>query len=651
MRSTLIFSLVMLFFIPVGINAEEEKDFANINLESLLEIETVTAAQKSQKVSQAPAVISVLTSKDIENLGVQTLYEALEYLSGVVVTESYFGYTMVNIRGVLQYNYNNKVLFLVNGHPVYEVVNGSFHLETIPLRAVERVEVIRGPGSALYGTNAYAGVINVITRKKGNEVYAGVGSFGTFEGGFTFGKETEDSGYLISMSTRNDDGYPFNVEADEKSQSGTFDYENDVTNLYASCRMKEFTLSVAYFNQEKQKFGIVPVLDYRGISEYSGGFLDALWKHPVGDRLSLSARLRYDAMEREMDVGHFPADGWDGHENADTVLLPEGDLLAGEFQLNYQASEAFSILTGIIYEHLSSEPYYFKFKDDMTVSTMSAYLKSQTTNDFSLFGQMYYQPTEKWSMVLGFRASDNSDTGSALAPRAGVVYSVNSRTSLKLLYGEAFRHPNFFEKYVATYNVLYGTENLNAEKIRNIDLVLDHTFQKHNVRLDVFYLETDDLITRIPGSDPANQGANATNYINGKGDTIWGTEVEVHGTLSANITYFLNFAFLEGENTETEQTIEYIPEYSGSIGFSWNAVSFLLVHPNVKYVASQGDSDGYTLFNLTLNMPISDHLSLFLTGRNLSDEDYTYPEYVRGTLPYMPGGPERAVYGKLILKF
>lgn len=650
---TLALGLVLSTLLAGSAAAQEEtpKDYADVSLENLLDLETVTATQTAQTVRNTPAVMSVLTAQEIENLGVRNLYEALDTLAGVSVVEAFFGYSLVNVRGVLESQYNNKVLLLVNGHPMYEVVNGSFHLEMIPIRAIERIEVIRGPGSALYGTNAFAGVINIITKSQGGEVDAEGGSFDTFGGGFSFGSSDEKSGYLLAGSSRDDGGYPYRVARDEQGKSGSFDYANRVTNGFASLRFGDFRVNAAGFDQRKQKFGITPALAYNGPTDYQGGFLDLAWQRKLTEELTVGARLRYDRMKRENDIGHFPKDDFAGHADAHTVMYTDGDLMAGDAWADWKATPSLSILGGVVFERLSTEPYEFRFHDDDTLHPYSAYLDSHDTNDTSVFGQAVWNLTEQLSAVVGFRASDNSDSGSSFAPRAGIVYSPTEKTSLKLLYGEAYRNPNFFEKYVATYNVLYGFVDLEPERIRNVDLVLDHTFNGFNVRFDAFYLETDDLIVRVPTSRPDVTGAAASEYVNSSGDRNWGLEIEAHGPLGPNATFFVNYAALRAERRDSGDRIDYVPEHSGSLGLSWKASKFLFVHPNVKVVSAEGKAGGYTLVNLRLTVPLNDRFSLSLVGRNLTDREYAYPEYLRERIATIPGGAGRAFYGEVAWRF
>jgi iron complex outermembrane receptor protein len=133
--------------------------------EMFLKEELVEAAtKKAEKIFEVPAFVSIVKKEDILKYGYLDLKGAISSQAGIETVESFFGYSEVIIRGAYPTHYNNKSLFLVDQYPIYEPVNGSFHLEFIPLGSIDKIEIIRGPGSSIYGTNAFSGIINVIPR-------------------------------------------------------------------------------------------------------------------------------------------------------------------------------------------------------------------------------------------------------------------------------------------------------------------------------------------------------------------------------------------------------------------------------------------------------------------------------------------------------
>lgn len=669
-RACLVLGLTLLsscllssFSIVMG--QEEEDMFAGESLEQFLDLKIITATQFEQTTAEAPAIVSVLTEEQIRKLGVKTLYEALNYLPGVLVTESYFGYTMVNVRGILQTHYNNKVILMINGHPMRDVVNGSFHLEIVPLDSVARIEFVRGPGSVLYGTNAYSGVINVITKRGGdlttNQAQIGIESFRSNLLTCGYGNFFTNSNFYVSVTSLTDDGYTGKVAADETGTAGTIDFENEVQSFYGSFTYKHFTFSAAYFQQEKMKFGLTPVLAYGGPNKYNGGFFDISGQFIINEEMTLTSRLRYDLVKRDFEIGHFPYDGFEGHDNAETSLDMEGDLFGAEAQISYKMAKWMTLLGGFSYEWSRSEPYLFIFEDDGSTHPFSPYIESHDTSDLSFFLQDIITFGERSNIIVGLRYNNNSDSGESFVPRLGVVYNLGENTFLKALYAEAYRSPDFFEKYVETYNVLYGDVELEPEKIRSFDVALDMTLKKKaNINVDLFYLETDNIVTRVPTTDPDTTGTNAAEYTNLGGEKIYGLETSMMVRFNPETTIFFTYSYREGKNIETDEDLDFIANHTANGGVNWRAMKWLSINPNVQYVSERGyddfenaleKTDPYTLVNLVLTIPFSYQFELDLIGQNLTDEEYYYPEYIRYNIDRTPGGPGRTFYIKGLWRF
>ncbi len=653
MKPTPLSCLVLTLVVAVCAGQEPPSgELDAMSLQDLLQIQVVTPAAKGQTAAESPAVVSVLTAEQIRDLGVTSLYEALGYLPGVQVVETYFGYSAVNVRGLLQSHYNNKVLLLVNGHPLREVVNGSFHLEVVPVEAVERIELVRGPGSALYGTNAFAGVVNLITRTGSDPgarlVAAGGGTFDTVEASAGWGTHEGDLDVAATASYRTDNGYPYRVEQDERGQAGTLDYYDEFGNAFAHLAYRGLTVEAAAFSQEKQKFGITPVLDYNGRNEFEGGFLDLRWDRELKAGLDLEARLRYDTIDRTQYIGHFPYDGFEGHADSSTVMESSGWLWGGEVSLSYAPSSRVSLLGGVVYEERETDPYLFRFLDDGSIHPYTAYHDSHDASNTAVYGQALLGIAPRTDAVVGFRYDDDSDAGDALLPRLGLVHRLGDSLYLKLLYAEAYRTPDFFEKYVSTYNVLFGDAGLDRERTRSLDVALDATLGgAYNLQVDAFVLRTSDVVTRVPTSRPDITGPGASEYVNAEGDQIWGLEAAFIAQPAAGLRAFASLAYLEGESRATDAELTDFANYTATAGVSLRLGPALAVKPNAQYVGSRGEVDDYLLLNLVVSFPVAADWSVDLIGRNLTEATYDYPEYVRGILDAIPGGPESSYLARV----
>lgn len=225
----------------------------SLSLDDLLSMPISTAAKYEQTVSEAPASVSVITAQEIEQYGYRTITEALSHLPGFYVSYDR-NYSYIGVRGFSRpSDYNNRILMLLNGHTVNENYFDGILTETMPdLRAVERLEVIRGPGSALYGSNAMFAVVNVVTKtgrsldRVATEV--GVASYGARTVGAEFGRELANGLDIFLSGSRGDLGgqslyFPeFDDPSTNDGVSEDVDWE-EYYRFYGTASFRRFTLS------------------------------------------------------------------------------------------------------------------------------------------------------------------------------------------------------------------------------------------------------------------------------------------------------------------------------------------------------------------------------------------------------------------------
>ncbi len=638
---------------------DETGDLSELSLEQLLNMTIVTASKQEESMSESPAIVSVITARDLENKGVRSLAEALSYLPGVELTESYFGYTTVNFRGVRQSHYNNKVLLMINGHPSFEKVNGSFHLEQVPIAAIERIEVVRGPGSALYGTNAFTGVINIITKRQGEATLVELegGSYDKVEGRFFHRAETKLGDWSIGGTWSEDNGYPYTGVLDEPSGGGRelvdLDYFNDTTNLFVEWRNKGFTFNASWFKQEKNKWGLTPENNWTGKNLFEGFYLDLLYEKELSLG-ELQFRLRYDEVSKDFDIGHFPADAALGRDT-DTLTKSQSGILGGEIQYSVPLGEKASFITGIVYEDSSTDPYPFIFKSDGAISPFSAYLETYDTQDLSVYAQCFYKPNDRATLIAGARFNDNSDAeDTETVPRLGVVFKMAEEAYVKLLYGEAYRNPDFFEKYAATNGVLWGDPGLHRELIATIDLGFDFHIKDHYaLRINAFQLEIDNLIARRA----AIVNPNGAEYYNSEGEKVDGVEMEFKA-IHARHEAFLAASYKNGENKLDNSDLAGIAGFTANAAwhYKWDRLKFAA---SAQYIGKRdfvsqldgsGSIDAYTLANLGVFYDVNSW-TFSAWVKNLTDESYTYPEYIRANVARAPGGPDRTFFASVKYQF
>ncbi len=256
--------LICVFIVfNVGFRAQDTKEDDEALLKKLLDVEISTASRYNQSISEAPASVTIITAEEIEKYGYRTLEEIFWRVRGFYITNDR-NYTFVGIRGFNRpADYNNRVLMMVNSHSVNENIWGSSFMSNelgIDVNAIERIEIVRGPGSALYGTNAMLTVINIITRPgktiDGLKLTAQTGSCGKIKGSVNYGKEFKNGLDLFASAQITDskgtDLY-FNEFDDPATNNGIaegLDWEKYYS-FFTAMKYKNFSLQGTFSSRGK----------------------------------------------------------------------------------------------------------------------------------------------------------------------------------------------------------------------------------------------------------------------------------------------------------------------------------------------------------------------------------------------------------------
>ena len=475
------------------------------------EIPTVVGASKyEQRTTEAPSYVSIVTAEEIKRYGYRTLAEIVSSVAGFYPNYDR-SYNYVGLRGFsLPGDYNTRVLVLLNGHRLNENIYDSAGFGTegiIDVDLIERVEVIRGPGSSLYGSNAFLGVINIISKRgrnyKGPEVSAAAGSYETYKGRGTYGDRYSNGVELLLSGTYyssqgKDRLYYSEFDSPDTNNGNAERADGDQNhNLYAAVQYGDVALEGAYSKRRKQ----IPTAPYETIFNDNRtqvwderGYLDVKYERQFSSDFGAMLRLSYDGYWYDGDyIYDYPpittmkdsASGqWLGSELQLTKRLFDSHKLiaGGEYRYNYQQDQ----------ETHDEEPYlqYLNENDDSSV--------------WALFIQDEYKVLDNLSLVAGVRYDHYSTFGGTLNPRGALIYNPLSQTTLKLIYGRAFRAPNVYELY---YNdgglTAKDNPDLDPETIDAYQAVVEQYFAKYfRAAVSGYYYKIQDLITQV--EDPSD---------------------------------------------------------------------------------------------------------------------------------------------------
>lgn len=551
-----------------AINAQPDslakaKDLSELSLEQLLDIEVISVSRKLQKASEAPAILTTVSQLQIQQLGAITLIDVLKYTPGMEVSMGVDGFYRLAIRGARK---EGDVLLLINGQTINDFYSGRA-LFDLPAELIEKIEIIRGPGSALYGTNAVAGVINVFTSKK-NVASVSLGNNATLKADANYYTEKNKIKFSLAVGGTKTDGANAVIDTDKVTdQSWSLTYLDSkfktnrwLNEVYLNSNLNIGDFNVKLFNITRQQGAYAgPVyIAAPGSKLFTNQFSGSVqYDYRVADNVIISPKVysninNHDFLTHEVPNNYKSSVSGQLFTNGKyTKEKYLGKTYGTELDIYIKANEHFDILTGSVFEDLSMPEYEltrnYKIVGDDYKETFGNYdnieynQKDKRRIVFAYFLQGTYK-IKKFNVTGGLRYDDYSDFGSSVNPRLGVTYKANSHLTLKGLYGKAFRAPTFQELYDNTtlgneYGVK-GNDKLKPEKINTNELGAEVTYNRFQIKYNVFYVKTNNLIRVY---DPHGGGSIGV-YENIGNISTYGNEAEIVVKLHDGIYFFANYS-------------------------------------------------------------------------------------------------------------
>jgi outer membrane receptor for ferrienterochelin and colicins len=543
-------------------------DLAGLSLQDLMAIEVVATASKfPQSVREAPASITIVTAADIRTYGYRTLSEALRSVRGFYTSYDR-NYEYLGVRGFSRPgDYNTRVLLLVDGHRVNDVIYDMAAVGTdfvVDMSLIDRIEVIRGPGSSLYGTNALFGVVNVITRtgagRPGVQVEARGGTLDTGLASASYGRLFGDGReVLVSGSTYRSGGqqrlrYP--EFADVVPDGEVADLDHDAAHrMFASLSAGRFSLRAAVVSRTKHvptaAFGAV-FGDDRFVTTDSRAFLNGVYDGPIGRGWMATARMAYDYYAY---AGDYPFDYGDAGVQV-FADASHAHSLTGELTARRRVGTRHYLATGVevhwqVDNHQSA--------GDVFGETLNINVPGTTVG---VYAQDEFRPAP-WLLVnAGVRLDRFSSYGSHVTPRAGLVLLPRPQTAFKLLYGAAFRAPNAYERFYFTAQREAG-DTLEPEQIKSAEIVWEETLSKNwRASVSAFQYRVEGLIEQRE-SPPVDGDLLFVNA--GAGDAT-GLEAEVEARFDNGLAARFSHTYARVVDRDTGAAVSNSPRHLSKAG-------------------------------------------------------------------------------------
>ena len=627
--------LTLLALTATAIGQQSAKDLSEASLEELTNIQVYSASKHMQSASEAPASVTVVTADEIQKYGYRNLADILRSVPGFYVTYDR-DYTFVGVRGFGRLgDWNSRILVLIDGHRTNNNVLGQAMLGNeflVDVDMIERVEIVFGPSSSLYGANAFFAVINVITRTvkdvKDWELSFQTGSFGTNEGRATYGHQFHGLGVLLSGTFYDSQGqtlfFPqFNSPATNHGITNDTDYES-YKHILATLTFHGFTLQGLFATRDKG----VPTAYFGGVFNDpadlnidSHQYVSIDYQHPIGkwqfdaDTSYDQARLQGPVPEAPTTAGEpvvlstysFRGNWWTGEAKISRDLFERNHLTLGsEIRDNVRQDQG----------DLVNPPNLFTPAPNSSLIT-------------AVYAQDEFGITSRITLNAGVRYDHYSTFGGTFNPRAAVIYRPAEKTTLKLLYGNAFSAPDVYETS-PDFGVFYDDNlKLRPEHIQSLEGRVEQGLgQYFQLSSGVYRNRISDLISLV--SVPSD---GAFQYQNDGSAQATGVDVALSGRATNGLQGKASFDYVDAHNENAgHSALDNSPGPMAKLNVivplidKWLFAGVEGQFLGRRLTLLQNSLSSYQVFNLTLlGHTVGKHVDIAASVFNVLDKKYFDP--------------------------
>lgn len=602
-----------------------------LSMEELLEVKITSSTLHDESLKTVPSSMTVFTRADIRRLGLQNLRQLTSLVPGYQgsrVDDSVLSYPMSS-RGRRVGASGSEVLVLIDGQRLNNDWAGGAgqHTQLISIENVERVEMIRGPGSALYGSNAMMGVINIITRSE-REVVVEAGSHQHRHASAQWRAESERGQLEVYARDTRSEGEdltlfePFPSPATPEWVESRDPFR--ANDLYLHGSLGEFSINAMATSRDMQQYYVAGYVDNRSNArDTRTDFANLAWRHNFTDQLKLEGRVYQ--IDRELDiraavslVPYFVLSGDTSERELGTQWILQGDQNQSNWLAGWEWRQP----------ELTDTGYQFgPPSNPAQVQALQAEEDGRTIQ--GLFGQYQYRVNADLELIAGLRRDDYSDFGDHLSPRLGLVQQVGDSETFKLLYSEAFRAPSRLETSVISPE-FQSNPDLKPETARTAELIWLHCFARGYVATTLFDTRIEDAI--MESVTPLLRRT----WINDE-LSISGLELEWQYNWNERWQSRLALTRLFQLDQQTSSEAENLA--GGSISYEnagWT-LSLLASYQGPRQDANEQDFPasimtteytrfgGYSLVGAHLARVVAEGLELYLHADNLFDKQYLSP--------------------------
>jgi outer membrane receptor for ferrienterochelin and colicins len=634
----------------------DEEEFTR--LVQFIDKYTDIATKTKLNVDFVPGMVTVLRGEDLKVKGINNVWEAMSLVPGMDISINNMGLRDVLVRGIGNTISSGNLKIQLNGISMNSALWGkAYPALDIPVEQIDRIEIIRGPGSAVHGEFASTGVVNIITLKKGSQISAGIGKYDSYHGSalYSISDSAHEIDFSLNVAGFDTDGANVSSGPDQlyglgmrniSNAPGPVNEARDVKNAIMEFIFKKFHVSGYYLNEgQGDYYGFLGSLppphdnktfwfkNYGGqikqeydmtknlLFEYNLG----LFQHEFSSVLTFQqppgfAGIYTDGMaaapfyqEDRMDAGFdFTYSGWEMHMIKFGAAYAKTAIDSAWHETNYIPSTVVPL--SYITRFIGSENW---IEEGMDRKLINMTLQDE------------YKISDAVSITGGLRFDHYDDVGSELSPRIAAVWRITQNHIIKTQYARAFCPPTFNQLYSKNNPYLVGNPAIEPETIDTMELSYLYRDELTMGRLTYFYSDLDNLISSGGGT-----------YSNTGSTKISGVELELEHKLIDKFKLDSNISYSHSKNSLTGDSIPEVAEWLGDLGIIFELNRDMAFNLQYSYVGKRNravtdtrkELKGYHTIDATVTLYscLTPGLTLRAGMKNILNEDiyYAAPEYL-----------------------
>lgn len=568
--------------------ASDYQSLADMSLEDLVSMEVFTAASLlPTQTSKAPGTVYSFSGADFERFGVRRLDDLLQFVPGFQVNQYRKRHKSIWARGLLE-RYNDKFVLLVDGIRQQHLYYGHFSLgDNFPLERIEKVEIILGPASSLYGANAFSGLISVTTKSFSDEptleltAELGDNDRAKISALYNSSRVQAFGSYLEQEAPFRDDRKSF-IGLDAVQP-----LDEDYQSLHLKLRPVDGVTMMLDYSASETPFVFIPSDENAFVEARTWS---AAMAYEVGEvetgRLEANAYYQDDdarEIEREQLTQRL---GYEEYQNA---------TMSGVSVTGFRRLGAHTLATGVSWRHEQADKVDFTRAFDFNIgflaTAQSGSLLSDTdieNDDYAVFLQDVWGVSDKLEVTFGARYDEFDQFDEYFNYRAAAVYTPKENHTWKFLYGTAIRTPSFREYLKVLEGTTYQAPVPDAESVKSVELGYLFSGPSVSINITAFHNKFDDFIREMPTPNGADEY-----FSNSSSDlTLQGVEGLLGYNPTERLSLRLSAAYVDPDTSEFS-SLPYIASWTGSFNLGYELAADHQVGFSLVFNSSRSDVNSF----------------------------------------------------------